>query len=41
MQKSEAIAVDDYLKIIGQRKSCLVISPVRSDIHRFTGDVLE
>jgi conjugative relaxase-like TrwC/TraI family protein len=33
------MAVDDYLKTIGQKKSCLVISPVWSDIHRFTGQV--
>jgi conjugative relaxase-like TrwC/TraI family protein len=33
------MAVDDYLKSIGQKKSCLVISPVWSDIHRFTGQV--
>jgi conjugative relaxase-like TrwC/TraI family protein len=32
-------AVDDYVKTIGQKKSCLVISPVWSDIHRFTGQV--
>ncbi len=32
-------AVDDYVKTIGQKKSCLVISPVWSDIHRFTGEV--
>jgi conjugative relaxase-like TrwC/TraI family protein len=30
------LAVDDYLKTIGQKKSCLVISPVWSDIYRFT-----
>jgi hypothetical protein len=30
------MAVDDYVKTIGQKKSCLVISPVWSDIHRFT-----
>ena len=33
------MAVDDYLKTIGQKKSCLVISPVWSDIHRFTGQI--
>jgi conjugative relaxase-like TrwC/TraI family protein len=33
------MAVDDYAKTIGQKKSCLVISPVWSDIHRFTGEV--
>ena len=33
------MAVDDYVKTIGQKKSCLVISPVWSDIHRFTGEV--
>jgi conjugative relaxase-like TrwC/TraI family protein len=33
------MAVDDYLKTIGQKKSCLVISPVWSDIHRFTGQL--
>jgi conjugative relaxase-like TrwC/TraI family protein len=33
------VAVDDYVKTIGQKKSCLVISPVWSDIHRFTGEV--
>ncbi|MEI9997705.1 MAG: hypothetical protein WDO13_00275 [Verrucomicrobiota bacterium] len=33
------MAVDDYLKTIGKKKSCLVISPVWSDIHRFTSRV--
>jgi nucleoside-triphosphatase THEP1 len=33
------MAVNDYVKTIGQKKSCLVISPVWSDIHRFTGQL--
>jgi hypothetical protein len=33
------VATDDYVKTIGAKKSCLVISPVWSDIYRFTGEV--
>ena len=33
------IAVADYVKTIGQKKSCLVISPVWADIHRFTAQL--
>jgi conjugative relaxase-like TrwC/TraI family protein len=33
------MAVDDYVKTISEKKSCLVISPVWSDIHRFTAQL--
>ena len=33
------VAADDYVKTNQQQKSCLVISPVWSDIHRFTDTV--
>jgi conjugative relaxase-like TrwC/TraI family protein len=33
------MAVEDYVTTIGQKKSCLVISPVWSDIHRFTAQL--
>ena len=33
------LAADDYVKTTQQQKSCLVISPVWSDIHRFTDTV--
>jgi hypothetical protein len=33
------MAVADYVKTIGQKKSCLVISPVWADIHRFTAQL--
>ena len=32
-------AVEDYVTTIKQKKSCLVISPVWSDIHRFTSQL--
>ena len=32
-------AAADYVRSVGQGKSCLVISPVWSDIHRFTDEV--
>jgi ATP-dependent exoDNAse (exonuclease V) alpha subunit len=31
-----AAASDDYVRTLREKKSCLVISPVWSDIHRFT-----
>ena len=34
-----ALAAQDYLNTIKDGKSCLVISPVWSDIHRFTGQL--
>jgi conjugative relaxase-like TrwC/TraI family protein len=33
------VAVTDYVKTIGEKKSCLVISPVWADIHRFTAQL--
>ncbi len=33
------LAAQDYIRTVGQKKSCLVISPVWSDIHRFTGQL--
>jgi conjugative relaxase-like TrwC/TraI family protein len=34
-----ALAAQDYIHTVEQGKSCLVISPVWSDIHRFTGQL--
>jgi conjugative relaxase-like TrwC/TraI family protein len=33
------MAVADYVKTIAEKKSCLVISPVWADIHRFTAQL--
>ena len=33
------LATDDYVKTLGEKKTCLVISPVWSDIHRFTNEL--
>jgi hypothetical protein len=34
-----AAAADDYVRTLREKKACLVISPVWSDIHRFTDEV--
>ncbi len=38
-EKLMEAAADDYVRTICDKKSCLVISPVWSDIHRFTDEV--
>jgi len=38
-EKLVEAAADDYVRTLREKKSCLVISPVWSDIHRFTDEV--